>query len=112
MSHLVDIHGQHAHQSLLRAASQRELLDRQKWKTRAELASAISAASRAIDNHTNRQFGKVAAPEEREYTARPNYERDFSASINAGNTLVTSPTIPRSAIDRMGAWSSLLTRPR
>jgi hypothetical protein len=35
----------------------------------AELALAITAASRAVDRHTNRQFGLVAAPEERKYTA-------------------------------------------
>ncbi|MEU5938642.1 hypothetical protein ABZ807_05540 [Micromonospora sp. NPDC047548] len=39
-----------------------------------EVVSAIEAASRAVDNaaHPNgmRQFGKVAAPEERRYTAR------------------------------------------
>jgi len=34
-----------------------------------ELDFAIEAASRAIDNHTNRQFGKAAAAEERFYTA-------------------------------------------
>lgn len=40
----------------------------------AEVASAIEAASRAVDNAADpdgmRQFGKVAAPEERRYTAR------------------------------------------
>lgn len=35
----------------------------------AQLALAITAASRAIDQHTSRQFGVVAAPEERFYTA-------------------------------------------
>lgn len=35
----------------------------------AELTVAISAASRAIDLHTNRQFGLVGAPELREYEA-------------------------------------------
>lgn len=39
-----------------------------------ELAVAITAASRAIDKHCNRQFGKVAAAQERWYTARPDYE--------------------------------------
>jgi hypothetical protein len=34
------------------------------------LAPAIAAASRAIDQNTHRQFGLVAAPEERRYTAR------------------------------------------
>lgn len=36
---------------------------------------AITAASRAIDRHTNRQFGLVAAPEARYYTA--SYDRDL-----------------------------------
>lgn len=35
----------------------------------AQLTLAISAASRAVDNHTNRQFGVVAATEQRIYTA-------------------------------------------
>lgn len=33
-----------------------------------QLGLAITAASRAIDRHTNRQFGLVAAPEQRFYT--------------------------------------------
>jgi hypothetical protein len=36
----------------------------------AEIAVAVTASSRAIDEHCNRQFGKVAAAEERLYTAR------------------------------------------
>lgn len=36
----------------------------------ARLALAITTASRAIDLHTNRQFGLVAAPEARYYTPR------------------------------------------
>ena len=35
-----------------------------------QVALAITAASRAVDRHTNRQFGLVAAPEARTYTAR------------------------------------------
>jgi len=34
-----------------------------------QVALAIAAASRAVDRHTNRQFGLVATPEERVYTA-------------------------------------------
>lgn len=34
------------------------------------LALAVGAASRAVDRHTNRQFGVVASAEERNYTAR------------------------------------------
>lgn len=36
----------------------------------AELGFAITAASRAVDRAANRQFGLVAAPEARKYTAR------------------------------------------
>jgi uncharacterized phiE125 gp8 family phage protein len=35
----------------------------------AQVALAITAASRAVDRHTNRQFGLAAAAEERRYTA-------------------------------------------
>ena len=41
----------------------------------AQGALAITAASRAIDAHCNRQFGLVAAAAERVYTAWPDYER-------------------------------------
>lgn len=39
-----------------------------------EVSYAVEAASRAIDRHTNRQFGLVSAPEARTYTAR--WDRD------------------------------------
>lgn len=35
----------------------------------AQIAFAVTAASRAVDEHCNRQFGKVSAPEARTYTA-------------------------------------------
>lgn len=35
-----------------------------------QAAIAVTASSRAIDRHTHRQFGQVAAPEQRFYTAR------------------------------------------
>jgi hypothetical protein len=40
-----------------------------------ELTMAITAASRAVDDHCNRQFGRVAAAEERRYTGRYDYEQ-------------------------------------
>src|SRR6185503_536355 len=40
-----------------------------------QLAMYITAASRAIDNHCNRQFGRVASSQERLYTASYNYRR-------------------------------------
>lgn len=42
-----------------------------------QLGLAISAASRAIDDHTNRQFGKVDTAEQRLYVAWPDYERGY-----------------------------------
>lgn len=41
----------------------------------AEISVNITAASRAIDDHCNRQFGKTDAPEQRLYTAWYDYER-------------------------------------
>lgn len=40
-----------------------------------ELGLAVAAASRAIDDATNRQFGKVDAAEQRFYVGRINYRR-------------------------------------
>jgi uncharacterized phiE125 gp8 family phage protein len=39
------------------------------------MVSAITAASRIVDRHTSRQFGLVAAPEARKYTARRDHCR-------------------------------------
>lgn len=41
----------------------------------AQIALAVTAASRAVDRHTSRQFGLVAAPEARKYTARRDHTR-------------------------------------
>jgi hypothetical protein len=43
----------------------------------AQVALAITAASRAVDRHTNRQFGLVAAPELRRYKANPDYTNGY-----------------------------------
>jgi hypothetical protein len=87
-----------------------------------ELSSAISAACRAIDGHCNRQFGKVDAPEEREYTARPNYERGLwivdiddlqdptGLTIEVDGTTLTSGTYtlePRNAVKRGKAFTRI-----
>lgn len=40
-----------------------------------EIGNAITGASRAVDHHTNRQFGLLAAPAQWSYTAWPDYER-------------------------------------
>lgn len=66
----------------------------------AQLAFAISAASRAVDRCTNRQFGLVAAPEQRAYTARIDRARrkyvvtvdDFMTVTGLLVTVDTPPT--------------------
>lgn len=48
-----------------------------------QLALAVTAASRAVDNATNRQFGLVAAPEARYYTADyDSCERRYTVEID------------------------------
>lgn len=86
-----------------------------------ELAVAATAASRAIDNHTNRQFGLVAAPEERRYTARYDYERcrwvldidDLMTTVGlvvtVSGTAVTAYTLePRNAAAEARPWTRLV----
>jgi hypothetical protein len=89
----------------------------------AELASAIGAASRAIDGHCNRQFGQVEAPEEREYTARFNYERGLwvvdvddlqdvtGFAVEVDGTALAGGTYtlePRNAVKRGKAFTRLV----
>src|SRR5258705_6865705 len=87
----------------------------------AELAADITAASRAIDDHCNRQFGKVAAPEQRAYTAWYDYERcrwvvdidDLQDAtgfvLTIGGTAVTKYTLaPANAVLKGKAWTELI----
>lgn len=49
----------------------------------AQIALAVTAASRAVDNATNRQFGLVASPEARYYTAEwDSCERRYVVEID------------------------------
>ena len=41
------------------------------------LALAVSTAARAVDDHTNRQFGKIDVVETRTYYARPDYKTGY-----------------------------------
>jgi hypothetical protein len=90
----------------------------------AELAVAIAAASRAIDKATNRQFGNVAAPEARVYTAWYNHERcrwmvpidDLQTTaglvVTIGGVTVTDYKLePRNAVVDGLAWTSLVLGP-
>lgn len=68
----------------------------------AQIAFAVTAASRAVDRHTNRQFGLVAAPEARTYTARWDRERcryvvDIDDLMTAVGLTVTTASGPITA---------------
>lgn len=87
----------------------------------ADLAVAITAASRAIDDHCNRQFGKVAAAEARVYTARPDYERGVwvvdiddlddvtGLVVMAGTSAITLYSLePVNAVLKGKVWTQLV----
>lgn len=95
-----------------------------------ELALAVTAASRAVDRHTNRQFGVVAVAEERLYRARWDRRRcrwlveidDLMDDTGADPTVVDedgtvlgtidSYTLePRNAAARGRPWTLLVVRP-
>ena len=90
----------------------------------AELAINITAASRAIDDACNRQFGKVAAPEARVYTARYDYRRCVwvvdiddlqnvtGLAITVKGTALTAYTLePVNAVLEGKAWTRLVIDP-
>jgi hypothetical protein len=90
----------------------------------ADLAVAITAASRAIDDHCNRQFGQVAAPELRRYTARPDYDRGVwvvdiddlddatGLTVTIGGVAVTPYTLePVNAVLEGKVWTRLVVDP-
>lgn len=55
----------------------RDYVDVDDFDDDAQIGLAIAAASRAIDDHVNRQFGKVDTAEERFYTPRPDYKAGY-----------------------------------
>ena len=96
----------------------------------AQVAVAITAASRAIDLHTNRQFGVVAAAEQRFYTGRWDRQRcrwvvdvdDLMSTTNFAAITqdaegVTVGTIddyvlePRNAAATGRPWTQMVVRP-
>lgn len=85
-----------------------------------QIGVAITAASRAIDRHTNRQFGVVAAAEERLYTGRYDRRRcrwvvevdDFQSTTNLavevdGETGATYTKEPVNAAVKGRPWTTL-----
>ena len=86
----------------------------------AEIAVAITAASRAIDDHCNRQFGVLSSAAEWFYTPRYDYERgvwfvdvdDFMSTtglaVAVDGTAVTGFTKePRNATSKGRPWTRL-----
>lgn len=87
-------------------------------------AMAATGASRAVDKHTNRQFGLVDAPELRNYTARWNRRRcrwvveidDLMTSVGlvvatADGTITEYDLEPRNAAAKGRPWTRLVIRP-
>jgi uncharacterized phiE125 gp8 family phage protein len=90
-----------------------------------QVALAITAASRAVDRHTSRQFGLVAAPEARTYTSRwDRIRRRYVCDIDdlmtvTGLTIantqgpVTAYTLkPGNAVAKGRPWSLLVLDPQ
>lgn len=87
----------------------------------AQIATYIPTASRAVDDHCNRQFGKVDAPEQRAYTARYDYERarwvvdidDLQTAVGlvvtvAGTAITKYTLAPVNAVAKGKAWTLLI----
>lgn len=87
----------------------------------AEIAVAITTASRAIDDHCNRQFGVVALAEARLYTARYDYDRcrwvvDIDDLMSTAGLAVTVAGVamtgfvkePVNAAQKARPWTRLL----
>lgn len=86
-----------------------------------QLAVAITAASRAIDDHTNRQFGLVDPAVAQTYTARYDYERcrwvvdvdDFQTNVGLVVVLADLGTVttfvkePQNAIVKGRPWTRI-----
>lgn len=87
----------------------------------AQIAVYIPTASRAVDDHCNRQFGKVDAPEQRAYTAWYDYERcrwvvdvdDLQTSAGlvvtvAGIAVTKYALAPANNVKKGKAWEELV----
>lgn len=89
----------------------------------AQVAEAATDASRAIDRHCNRQFGIVAAPEQRFYTARWVGRRclwvvdidDLMTTVGlivatAAGTITEYDLEPRNALAKGKPWTRIVIR--
>jgi hypothetical protein len=86
-----------------------------------QIALAVTAASRAVDEHCNRQFGQVTPAQERRYTATYDYERrrwvvdiddlqdDTDLVVTVDGEAVTDYTLePVNAVLDGKAWTRLV----
>ena len=85
----------------------------------AELAVAITAASRAVDHFCGRQFGRTDSPVERVYTARRDYQTGWwtvdvddlaepPVTVKVAGDPVTSYTLgPRNAAQNGRPWTRI-----
>lgn len=92
---LLDIHGQHAHQSLLRASGQRELLD-------AYAGAAALAKDTAAAYHDWQRLERLAADAERQFA-----QREVERAELAGHVTELKRIAPRD-----GEWEELATAHR
>lgn len=96
-----------------------------------QVALAVAAASRAIDNASNRQFGQVAAPEARYYPPRWDNRRgwwtvpiddlmtatglvvdvDLDGDLTYGHAVTDHQLAPLNAPAESRPWETLLIRP-
>jgi len=84
-----------------------------------EVASAVTAASRAIDDHCNRQFGQLAAAAEFSYPIEYDYDRGVwyavvddmtivPTAVTIGGEAVTGYTLePRNAVAKGKAYTRI-----
>jgi hypothetical protein len=87
-----------------------------------EIALIVTSVSRAIDQHTNRQFGLVDAAEQRFYTARWDYERakwvvdiddlmtalDLEVNVSGVGEITDYTLEPRNAPAKGKPWTRLV----
>jgi hypothetical protein len=85
-----------------------------------QVALAVTAASRAVDDYTHRQFGVTAAAELRSYTARPDYRSgywvlavdDFMTTVGLvievdGEAVTTYRLGPKNAAQKGRPWTHI-----
>ncbi|NCA69961.1 MAG: DNA repair protein RecN [Sphingobacteriia bacterium] len=108
-NHLVDIHGQHAHQSLLRANAQRDLLDA--YGGHGALAAAVASAHReyhALDQRLTRL--EAASQERAERLDLLRYQIEDLAALGLGATEIESLDHEQRRLSHLGRLQECAAR--